>query len=80
MTTEMPRVILPKPVRVLRATGALRVCVTGYDHLKNEFIYTTQFRCWHPLSWLLIFFVVQFAAASCYRGCYSETERRSHNG
>jgi hypothetical protein len=50
---ETPKVEFPRCIRFLRATGALRVRVTGYDHATNEFIYTTQYRLWHPLTWLL---------------------------
>ena len=80
MTTEMPKVKFPKRILFLRATGTLRVSVTGYDSEKNEFIYTTRFRRWHPLSWLLIFFVAQFLAALYFIGAYSEMEWRASNG
>jgi hypothetical protein len=53
LKSEMPKVKLPGIVIFFRATGALFVCITGFDSEKNEWIYTTQFRLWHPLSWLL---------------------------
>lgn len=78
--SEMPKVKFPLPTRLLKATGALRVQVTGFDGDTNEFIYTTQFRWWHPLA-LLITVGAAVLAAICYLiGAYSKMEWRSYNG
>ena len=58
MTTEMPKVKLPRWARFLRATGALRIRPTGYDTQRAEFICNVKFRMWHPLSLVLAFFML----------------------
>ena len=80
-TTEMPKVKLPLSVKILRAIGALRVCVTGYDQLKNEFIYTTQFRRWHPISLLIaVLTALTVGLFDYFVASYSKMEWRSRNG
>jgi hypothetical protein len=75
--SEMPKVKLPRHVRILRATGALRIRVIGFDHELNQFIYTSQFRRWHPASWLLAFIVSQFVAVAYFFGCFARMEWRA---
>lgn len=77
---EMPKVNLPLGARLLRATGCLHVCVIGINLSKNEWIYTTQFRRWHPLSWVLMFFAAQFVALCYFMISFRQNEWRSRNG
>jgi hypothetical protein len=78
--SEMPKVKLPRSVRILRAAGALRVRVE-YDHSIDKFRCTSQLRWWHPLSWLLV--GLGFAAAERFLAlpqCFREHEWRAGNG
>ena len=80
LKSEMPKVKLPRDLRFLCATGALRVQLVGYHQSTNEFVYTTQLRRWHPLSWVLAFFTAQFIAAIYFTGLYAKMEWRASNG
>lgn len=80
LKSEMPKVKLPGIVIFFRATGALFVCITGFDSEKNEWIYTTQFRLWHPLSWLVAFFTLLLASFAFSPGFYAQMEWRVSNG
>lgn len=78
--SSMPKVRFPRVTRFLQATGCLRVRVVGIYHAKNEWIYTSQFRWWHPLTWFLF---IGFAAAEGFLAApqfFSEKEWRVHNG
>jgi hypothetical protein len=76
----MPKVEFPCCIRILRATGAVRVRVTGYDYVVSRFVYTTQLRRWHPLSWLLASAAALFVALGTFMGCYAKMKWRALNG
>ena len=80
MTTEMPKVKLPRIVRFLQSTGCLRVCVTGFECSTNEFIYSTQFRWWHPLGWIVSIGTACVGFIDYLRLSYRVMEWRAHNG
>jgi hypothetical protein len=75
-----PSVQLPRSVWILRATGALRVCVTGYDYVSSSFIYTTQLHWWHPLSWVLVFMAARFLGMGLLYCGYTRMVWRAPHG
>jgi len=78
LKSEMPKVKLPSCIRFLRAIGAVRVCVTGMDREENEWIYTTQFRWWHPITLGMLLIIFIGIISGVFR--MPIVKRRIHNG